>query len=160
MKNYTYHYDSGYTHLYTGQCVEKSSPIVEALGAVDELNSLLGMAFSQLKDVELREIIKTIQGDLLTIGADLASPIKRQRALDSKHTEQLARIKELTNSEVKYMEHLIQRFEKELPPLRNFILPSGTPGHQLSARCASAHHFVPPRVSHLLGLVGRRHLLP
>lgn len=128
MKNYTDHFDSGYTHLSTGQCVSKDSPLVEALGSVDELNSLLGMAFSHIKDGEVRNIINGIQRDLLTIGADLASPLKRQQSLNPKQSMPLAKTKEMTKREVKKMEHLIEKFEKELPPLRNFILPSGTPG--------------------------------
>jgi cob(I)alamin adenosyltransferase len=128
MKKYTNHFDSGYTHLFTGQCVTKDSPLVEAFGAVDELNSLLGMAFSQIRDGEIREVIRNIQKDLLVIGADLASPIKKQKTLDPFRDRQLSRMKEMTESEVKKMEELMKKYEKELPPLRNFILPSGTPG--------------------------------
>lgn len=128
MKNYSNHFDSGWTHLYAGQCVSKSSPLVEALGAVDELNSLLGMAFSHIRDEEIRRIIRLIQKDLLTIGADLANPIKGQKSLDPEQTRMLERTKEVTEKEVKKMEQLMEKFEKELPPLRNFILPSGTQG--------------------------------
>lgn len=128
MKNYTNHFDSGYTHLYTGQCVSKSSPLIEALGAVDELNSLLGMAFSHIHDAEIRDIISSIQRDLLIIGSDLANPIKNQTALDEKQTKLLERSKEVTEEEIQRMESLMEQFERELPPLKNFILPSGTPG--------------------------------
>jgi len=128
MKKYTDHFDSGWTHLFTGQCVSKDSPLVEAFGAVDELNSLLGMAHSQIRDQEIKSIIRSIQRDLLTIGADLANPIKRQKTLDPARDRQLARIKEMTEKEVKNMERLMENVEKELPPLRNFILPSGSPG--------------------------------
>ena len=127
MKKYTDHFDSGYTHLFTGQCVTKDHPLVEALGAVDELNSLLGMAISHVADQEVRGIIQGIQRDLLTIGADLATPMKKQQTLDP-NMNTVMRSKEMTEREVMHMESLIQRFEGELPPLRNFILPSGTPG--------------------------------
>lgn len=128
MKKYTNHFDSGFTHLYSGQCVTKDSPLVEAFGAVDELNSLLGMAYSQIRNEEIRRVIKRIQDDLLTIGADLANPIKGQKALDPAKTKILSRTRELTEKEVREMEEMMEQFEKELPPLRNFILPSGTPG--------------------------------
>lgn len=128
MKSYTNHFDSGYTHLYSGQCVSKDSARVEALGVVDELNSLLGIAFSHIQDPEVRGILRTIQEDLLTIGADLGNPIKRQTALDRKHTRQLSRIREMGEPEVRRMEEFMERFEQELPPLRNFILPSGSQG--------------------------------
>ena len=103
MKNYTDHFDSGYTHLFTGQCVTKDHPLVEALGGVDELNSLLGMALSHVTDVEIRGIIQGIQRDLLTIGADLATPLKRQKTLDPTMS-MVVRSKEMTEREVAHME--------------------------------------------------------
>lgn len=124
MKDYSHHFDSGNTHLYTGKCVPKDSPLVEALGAVDELNSLLGMASAHITDQEVRDILKGIQSDLLTIGSDLASPARGQKALDQRPLGS----KEVTEEDVKRMETLITTWENELPPLRNFILPSGTPG--------------------------------
>lgn len=128
MKDYTNHFDSGSTHLYSGECVSKDSPLVEAIGAVDELNSLMGMAHSQISDTEIRTIIQQIQRDLLTIGSDLATPLKNQQALDQEHTKRLIQHRKVTDKEVKQMETWIKNFEEELPPLRNFILPSGTSG--------------------------------
>lgn len=124
MKEYTEHFDSGFTHLSTGGCVSKSSPLVEAVGAVDELNSLLGMAISNIKDEEILDILNGIQEDLLTIGSDLANPIKKQTTLPGKHLP----TKDMTKEDVKKMEGWMEKFEKELPSLTNFILPSGTPG--------------------------------
>ncbi|MBL7160353.1 MAG: cob(I)yrinic acid a,c-diamide adenosyltransferase [Candidatus Aenigmarchaeota archaeon] len=128
MKKYSDHFDSGHTYLYAGECVKKDNPLVEAFGEVDELNSLIGLAVSLIKDKEAREILREIQGDLLLIGSDLANPIKKQETLDPRQTERLKRTKEMTENEVKKMEDLIMKFEKELPPLNKFILPSGTPG--------------------------------
>ena len=128
MKDYTHHFDSGNTYIFTGKSVSKASPLVEAFGEVDELNSLLGMARSQIQDEEVSGILRGIQMDLLTIGADLANPAKRQQSLDPEKSGLPSRITELTEKEVMGMEKLIQKFESELPPLHKFILPSGTPG--------------------------------
>ena len=145
MKQYTPHFDSGFTHLYTGQCVSKSSPLIEALGAVDELNSLLGMAFSHITDKDIREIIRGVQRDLLTIGADLANPIKKQNTLDPEKTRKM-HTREMTAEQVRNMELLMEKFECELPPLKNFILPSGTQGAAILHMARSVTRRVERRV--------------
>ncbi|MBI4020620.1 MAG: cob(I)yrinic acid a,c-diamide adenosyltransferase [Candidatus Aenigmarchaeota archaeon] len=128
MKDYTHHFDSGNTYIFSGKSVSKASPLVEAFGEVDELNSLLGLAAAEIADREARDIIRGIQMDLLTIGADLANPSKKLQPLDPQASTLPSRIIALTEKEVRGMERLIQKFEKELPPLKNFILPSGTRG--------------------------------
>ena len=124
MKKYKNHFDSGFTHLFGGVCISKDSPLVEAYGAVDELNSLLGLARSFIKDPGTKKIIKEIQEDLLIIGADLSNPNKIN--IEGKQNKL-----KLTQEHVKKMEELIKTFEKELPILTNFILPSGSPGASL-----------------------------
>jgi len=124
MKKYTNHFDSGYTHLFGGVCISKDSPLVEAYGAVDELNSLLGLSRSFMKDQELKDIIREIQEDLLIIGADLSNP--KNISIQGKEHKSA-----LTNQHVKKMEELIQAYEKELPPLTHFVLPSGSPASSL-----------------------------
>jgi len=121
MKKYTNHFDSGFTHLLGGLCVGKDSPLIEAFGDVDELNSLLGLARSLIKDEEIKQILKEIQGDLLIIGADLSNPQKIK--VEGKEHKL-----ELTQEHVGKMEEWIQKFENELPPLTNFVLPSGSAG--------------------------------
>ena len=121
MKKYTDHFDSGNTHLFGGVCISKDSPLVEAYGVVDELNSMLGLARSLVKDEEIKSIIRGIQEDLLVIGADLSNP---GRVMIQGKEKKLA----LTQEHVSNMEELILKFEKELPPLVNFVLPSGSPG--------------------------------
>ena len=128
MKKYTEHFDSGFTHLYGGVCTSKDSPLVEAHGAVDELNSLLGLSRSFIKDKEVNGIIKGIQEDLLVIGADLANP----KNIEMEGREGRSA---LTSDHVKKMEELIKAFENELPPLRNFIIPSGSPSSSLLQNC-------------------------
>ena len=121
MKIYTGTGDTGETGLYGGQRVGKDDMRVEAYGTVDEANAALGIAVCQLSDEELRSIITDLQSQLFTVGADLATPLDRDTAgkstvprVEAQHSVALERI--------------IDRFEAELEPLRNFILPGGSPG--------------------------------
>src|SRR6185503_7761615 len=73
-KVYTRTGDGGKTSLVGGARVSKSNLRVEAYGEVDELNSVIGLTRARLNDSEIDEILKLIQNDLFTLGADLASP--------------------------------------------------------------------------------------
>lgn len=112
VKLYTKTGDKGQTSLYGGKRVEKYHVQVIAYGTVDELNSALGVVITHLdKDNPLRTFLTTIQADLFTIGSHLAGGI-----LDLK----------MIGKRVPEMEKFIDALDKELPPLKNFILPSGT----------------------------------
>lgn len=110
MSVYTRAGDKGKTHLYQGKVVSKGSLRVEAIGFIDELNSLLGIVISQIKDKKLREELVKIQSDLFEIGALLANPSSKGQKLTDR---------------VKDFERIIDKLEKDLPPLVNFILPGG-----------------------------------
>jgi cob(I)alamin adenosyltransferase len=117
MKIYTKTGDRGDTRLFDGTKVRKHNERVEAYGDVDELNSFIGAASSFLADKELISILAEIQKDLFSVGAQLADPKLKERdgskfQLPSHRTESL--------------EHAIDRFETELPPLRQFILAGGS----------------------------------
>lgn len=116
-KIYTKTGDRGDTGLFDGSRVRKYDERVEAYGDVDELNSFLGAAAAALADPELKEILEEIQRDLFVVGAQLADPKFKERAND-KFVLQATRSSEL--------ERLIDRFETELPPLRQFILAGGS----------------------------------
>jgi len=117
MKIYTRTGDHGDTRLFDGTQVRKSDPRVDAYGNVDELNSLIGAAASFLQDQELRGILAAIQRDLFSVGAQLADPRHHGKKQKSK----------LDPSRVTALEETIDRFETELPPLRQFILAGGSP---------------------------------
>ncbi len=126
MKIYTKTGDKGETSLFGGKRVSKASLRVEAYGTVDELNSAIGVAIAQFsifnfqfsnksQITNLKRQLIEIQNDLLEIGSALASPgIKNQES----------RIKNL-GKRVEELERLIDEMTKELPELRNFILPGG-----------------------------------
>jgi len=117
MKIYTRTGDNGDTKLFDGTQVRKNDTRVEAYGQVDELNSLIGAAASFLADHELKELLFAIQRDLFSLGAQLADP--NQHGKKQKSRLDAARITALEES--------IDRFETELPPLRQFILAGGAP---------------------------------
>ena len=121
MKIYTKTGDKGDTRLFDGTHVRKSDPRVDAYGSVDELNSFIGAAASFLQDDELKEILEGIQRDLFSVGAQLADPRRHSKKQKSK----------LDPARITALEETIDRFETELTPLRQFILPGGIPAAAL-----------------------------
>jgi cob(I)alamin adenosyltransferase len=118
MKIYTKTGDRGDTRLFDGTKVRKHHNRVDAYGDIDELNSFIGAAASFLADVELATILADIQKDLFSVGAQLADPKFRERASGRF---------QLAPERTAILEQTIDRFETELPPLRQFILAGG--GH-------------------------------
>lgn len=119
MKIYTRTGDQGETGLFDGTRVSKADPRVEAYGAVDETNALLGVAAANATDPELRGILQDLQRDLFAVGAQLADPKWGVKPRKEKTR--------LTEARVADLEALIDRAEAELPPLKQFILPGGSP---------------------------------
>jgi cob(I)alamin adenosyltransferase len=116
MKIYTRTGDDGSTGLFGGSRVRKHHPRVEAYGAVDELNALLGLACREIEVAELRDRVLAIQSRLFDLGADLATP--PGGAADA----WLSRVPEDWSIE---LESGIDEMDLELAPLSNFILPGG-----------------------------------
>lgn len=119
MKIYTKTGDDGTTGLFGGERVSKEHVRIEAYGCVDELNSLIGFAraLGGLSG-EHDSLLGTIQEQLFVLGADLATPQKKDRANIS--------IPNVTLADVECLETSIDRLEETLPPLRHFILPGGS----------------------------------
>ena len=111
-KIYTKTGDAGETGLIGGARVAKDDPRVEAYGTIDEANSALG-ALAAHADLAFAGIIAGIQRTLFDIGAELASP-------------GTARFPSVTADQVGKLERLIDGWEEELTPLRQFILPGGS----------------------------------
>ena len=121
MKIYTKTGDGGTTALLGGGRVRKSHPRVAAYGTVDELNSVVGWAISVGDDGEIRAFLALIQHDLFTLGAELARPPKAE---GRKRPD----VPELPLPRIAEMERWMDDAEAELAPLREFILPGGSPG--------------------------------
>jgi cob(I)alamin adenosyltransferase len=112
---YTRAGDTGETSLGDGSRVPKTDARVVAYGAVDELNSAIGVVLAGDLDRELRAPLERIQNELFDLGADLSVPFA---AGDGKLRVEQAQIAEL--------ERLCDRFNEALPQLKSFVLPGGT----------------------------------
>jgi cob(I)alamin adenosyltransferase len=112
--------DSGETFLIGGKRVQKNNIRVHAYGEVDELNALLGVVVSFISNDELKILLKKIQQDLFEIGADLARPINnKENGLKGRETS-------FYKSLIDYLDKSIQKYENQLPQLKNFIIPGGS----------------------------------
>ena len=118
---YTRSGDSGETGLFGGRRVSKDNLRVEAYGAVDELNASLGVVSALDIDSEIGVLLNRIQNDLFQLCSDVATP-EADRTRAGKTA-----VKRIDGSLAAGLEELIDRFEDELPPLRNFVLPGGHP---------------------------------
>ena len=121
MKIYTRTGDTGDTALFGGGRVAKHHVRVEAYGTVDELNAVVGWCAAQVAEPTIRERLQALQHDLFTLGAELATPPAREgRRRPETPPLPIARIDE--------MEAWIDEADRELPPLRAFVLPGGVAG--------------------------------
>ncbi len=119
MKIYTRRGDAGETDLFGGERVAKDHQRVAAYGAVDELNASLGQAAALTSHDDVRALSQGVQGALFDLGAYLATPDAARREKSG--------VPEVGAPEVEELEANIDAFEKELEPLRRFVLPGGTP---------------------------------
>jgi cob(I)alamin adenosyltransferase len=137
VKIYTKSGDGGETGLFGGGRVRKSDPRVEAYGEVDEACAALGAARAALPDGELAAELRRIQDELFCVGAELASPHgeKARSSLPAVEPGWSSRL-----------EQAMDRWDGELPALRQFVLPGGSPGaaalHLARAVCRRAERRV------------------
>lgn len=120
MKIYTRTGDAGETGLFGGGRVPKDHARVQAYGDVDELNSAVGVARATAPLDFFDALLETVQRDLFALGGQLATPdpAKVRKALEKA---------ELTEARVTGFERIMDEADGELPPLRAFVLPAGTP---------------------------------
>jgi cob(I)alamin adenosyltransferase len=116
MKIYTKTGDKGETGLFGGDRVAKDSPRIEAYGAVDELNSLIGIIRALRPNKKIDNVLRKIQSDLFVLGADLATRKADKRSL----------IPRISHSHIASLEKTIDLLQLPLRPLKSFILPGGT----------------------------------
>ena len=116
-KIYTRTGDDGTTGLVDGSRLPKHAARMEAIGAVDEANSAIGLAaIGELGDHH-GDILR-IQNDLFDLGADLATPGE-----DFMPSDMVLRI---VPSQVEWLERAIDRANQGIEPLNSFILPGGS----------------------------------
>ncbi|MBB3227658.1 cob(I)alamin adenosyltransferase [Luteibacter sp. Sphag1AF] len=109
-KIYTRTGDDGSTGLGDGSRTEKDSLRVTAYGTVDELNSALGMVLaSEGVDADVSEVLSQIQHELFDLGGELCIPGMAM----------------MNDADVTRLETVLDGFNADLPPLKDFILPGG-----------------------------------
>ncbi len=123
-KVYTRTGDEGETHLALGGKIAKDSVRIETVGAVDELNSTIGVAREELKSLppehaaarsEIDPLLERIQRKLFDLGAYLATaPDRFKEGMPTVGAE-----------DIRLLEEEIDRWGEDLPPLRSFVLPGG-----------------------------------
>ena len=119
-KIYTKTGDSGETSLGDGNRVPKHSLRVSAYGTVDETNATVGLAKLYADRTLISTQLSVIQNDLFDLGADLCRPDQEK---DSEAQYQPLR---MTGNQVKRLETEIDLMNKNIEPLRSFILPGGS----------------------------------
>ena len=129
-KIYTRTGDAGTTGLGDGSRVAKNSLRIEAIGAIDELNSALGVLLAEAVSQQVRTDLLNVQHDLFDLGGELSIP--GYTSLGPQHVTRL--------------ENELDRYNAELAPLKEFILPGGSRGaalcHVARAVCRRAERRV------------------
>ena len=115
---YTRTGDDGTTGLVDGSRLPKHAARMEAIGAVDETNSAIGLAVCALGDSDHAAALTRIQNDLFDLGADLATPGE-----DFTPGEMTLRV---VMTQVEWLEQTLDALNDHLEPLRSFILPGGS----------------------------------
>jgi cob(I)alamin adenosyltransferase len=113
LKIYTKTGDDGTTGLQGNFRVPKSHPRIIAYGTIDEANAVLGIVLSYELDKDIMALLDLIQNELFVVGADLSNP-------DMEDQKNRVTIDMINN-----LEKNIDKYEEELSPLTNFILPGG-----------------------------------
>ncbi|MHB1830524.1 MAG: cob(I)yrinic acid a,c-diamide adenosyltransferase [Candidatus Micrarchaeaceae archaeon] len=107
--------DDGTTGVLSGVRISKSDRLIAAIGDIDELNSSIGVALSEIEDESLKDRLKSVQNDLFVIGADLASAgNKKIGEAPGKHEA------------VMRLESWITELSGKTPDLKKFVLPGGS----------------------------------
>jgi cob(I)alamin adenosyltransferase len=118
-KIYTRTGDTGTTGLGDGSRVPKDSARIEAIGAVDELNSTIGVLLAESVPEAIEAVLTRVQHELFDLGGELSIP--GYTAIADGHVEQL--------------EKNLDNFNADLAPLKEFILPGGTRAAALAHVC-------------------------
>jgi cob(I)alamin adenosyltransferase len=115
MKIYTKTGDDGTTSLFGGKRVSKSDLRIDTYGTVDELNSWIGVLRDQSINNSRQEILVEIQDRLFTLGSILATEPGNTKV----------KIPSLLESDIDFLEKLMDEMDSKLEPMRSFVLPGG-----------------------------------
>jgi cob(I)alamin adenosyltransferase len=116
MKIYTRTGDDGTTGLLGGVRLGKDDLRIAAYGTVDELNAILGSCRASGLPASIESAVDLLQHEMFMLGSELSSPVGSPRGTSVVGDAEIARL-----------EATIDEFEASLEPLREFILPGGSP---------------------------------
>ena len=102
--------DKGSTGLGDGSRTNKFSDRIVAIGAIDELNSMIGLMLPESLPLKINKILTVIQHHLFNLGGEISMPGH----------------KIMKKNDVLELEEIITSYNKDLPPLKEFILPGGS----------------------------------
>jgi cob(I)alamin adenosyltransferase len=104
--------DGGVTRLGGGQQISKADARVEAYGAIDELNTMIGLARTLCEDEEIRAIVRAIQREIFAVGSAISTKPESKKPIPEIAKEMVARL-----------DALVERFEAEPNVLRDWSIP-------------------------------------
>lgn len=139
MKIYTKKGDKGHTSLMDGEIVKKHNLSVDAYGTIDELNSFIGLLKDYLIDNKIKVVLNNIQLNLFSIGSILAAGKKNIKSSKVK----------IDKKDVIDLESHIDKLNKDLPELKNFIIPGGLKTSSYSHVCRSICRRAERKISEL-----------
>jgi len=129
-KIYTRTGDAGTTGLGNGNRVSKNSLRIHTLGEVDEANAAIGVLLCEEMPDEVRQLLTNVQHDLFDLGGEVCIPGMEM----------------ITARQVQHLEEELDRFNDDLEPLKDFILPGGTRAaalcHQARTICRRAERMI------------------
>lgn len=109
-KIYTRTGDDGTTGLGDGSRTDKDSLRIEAIGAIDELNSQIGLLIADTGPSDISELLTNIQHELFDLGGEISIPGRKVISQDN----------------ITHLEQELDKYNAELEPLKEFILPGGS----------------------------------
>jgi len=122
--------DDGTTGLGDGSRTRKNSPRIAAIGSIDELNSMLGLLATEDLPAAVRTVMAAVQNDLFDLGGELSIP----------------GFEKLAEHRIRLLDQWLEEFNRDLPPLAEFILPGGSRpaavAHVARATCRRAERDV------------------
>lgn len=113
MSIYTRTGDRGETRLFGGSKIDKDSLRVDCYGTIDESNSVIGAAYSIVSNEDIKKELRNIQKRLFVLGAQLASDDNGKEKLNDK----------ISQSDVDYLESIIDKYEAQVGRQTSFIIP-------------------------------------
>lgn len=125
--------DNGSTGLGDGSRTTKDSARIHALGDVDELNSHIGLLLCERLPEALREELISIQHDLFDLGGELCIPGYQM----------------ITDAQVSRLDGWLEKYNADLPPLKDFILPAGARSAALAHVCRTICRRAERQIVHL-----------